>query len=74
MKLEGDLGVLSQQEQALQQRIEGLKNVPLPAAEYFASLVHRGEQRSALRDYALFTLGVLVSAGVTVVLRRLGLA
>jgi len=74
LKLEEDLGILTEQEQDLRKRIEGLKHVPLPAAEYFASLVDRGERRSALRDYALFTFGVLVSAGVTIILKKFGLA
>jgi hypothetical protein len=73
-KLESQLGLLSQQEQELKQRIQGLQNVPLPAAEYFAQLVNKGERRSALRDYVLFLLGVLVSAGVGVLLRKLGWA
>jgi hypothetical protein len=73
-KLESQLGSLSQQEQELKQRIQGLQNVPLPAAEYFAQLVSKGEKRSAFRDYVLFLLGVLVSAGVGVLLRKLGWA
>jgi hypothetical protein len=73
-KLESQLGLLSQQEEELKQRIQGLQNVPLPAAEYFAQLVTKGEKRSALRDYVLFLLGVLVSAGVGVLLRKLGWA
>jgi hypothetical protein len=73
-KLESQLGLLTQQEQELKQRIQGLQNVPLPVAEYFAQLVSKGHKMSAIRDYVLFLLGVLVSAGVEVVLRRLGWA
>lgn len=73
-KLESQLGLLSEQEQELKQRIHGLQNVPLPAAEYFAQLVSKGEKRSAFRDYILFLLGVLVSAGVGVLLRKMGWA
>jgi len=73
-KLESELGLLSQQEEELKQRIEGLRNVPLPAAEYFAQLVRKGERRSAFRDYILFLLGVIVTAGVGVLLRKLGWA
>jgi hypothetical protein len=73
-ELESQLGLLSEQEQELKQRIQGLQSVPLPAAEYFAQLVHKGEKRNALRDYILFLLGVLVSTGVTVLIRKLGWA
>jgi len=73
-KLESQLGVLSQQEQEMKQRIQGLQNVPLAAAEYFAQLVNKGEKRSALRDYVLFLLGVVVSGGVGVLLRKMGWA
>jgi len=73
-KLESQLGLLTQQEYDLKQRIAGLQNVPLPAAEYFAQLVEKREKKSALRDYILFLLGVLVSAGVAILLRKLGWA
>lgn len=73
-KLESQLGILSQQEIELTNRIKGLKDVPLPAAEYFAQLVSKTEKRSAYRDYVLFLMGVVVSAGVGVLLRKLGWA
>ena len=68
------LGDLTQQEGQLRKTIQELQQVPLPAAEYFASLVNKGEKSSALRDYVLFTAGVVVSAVVTVVLKHFGLA
>lgn len=73
-KLEAELGLLNQQERDLKDRIAQLKEVPLPAADYFAQLIDKREKRSALRDYLLFLLGVIVSAGVAVLLRRLGWA
>jgi hypothetical protein len=73
-KLESQLGLMSQQEQELKQRIQGLQNVPLPAAAYFAELVSKSEKRSALRDYILFLLGVLVTAAVGIWLRKIGWA
>jgi hypothetical protein len=73
-KLESQLGLLTQQEEELRKRIEGLKQVPLPAAEYFATLVNKGEKSSAFRDYILFTAGVVVSAVVAVLLKHFGLA
>lgn len=69
-ELESQLGALSQQEQELNQRISGLQNVPLPAAEYFAQIISKGEKRGALRDYLLFLLGVLVSAVIGILLRK----
>jgi hypothetical protein len=71
-KLEEQLGFLAQQEADLRKRIEGLKQVPLPAAEYFAMLVNKSEKSGALRDYLLFTAGILVSAIVAVILRHFG--
>jgi hypothetical protein len=73
-KLESELGLLTQQEQDLKQRIAGLQNVPLPAAEYFAQMVEKREKKSAFRDYILFLLGVVVSAAVAVFLRKMGWA
>ncbi len=72
MKLEGDLQALSQQEQELKKRIEGLQQVPLPAAEYFAKLVAKTEKKSAKRDYVLFLFGVVASAVVVVILKAFG--
>jgi cell division protein FtsB len=72
LKLEGDLQALSQREQELKKRIEGLQQVPLPAAEYFAKLVERTEKKSATRDYVLFLLGVVASAVVVVILKAFG--
>jgi len=71
-ELESQLGALSQQEQEMKQRIQGLQNVPLAAAEYFAQLVDKRERRSALRDYVLFLIGVVVTSGVEVLLRKMG--
>ena len=73
-KIEADLDLLARQERELKEKVEGLKNVPLPAAEYFATLVGKNEKRGALRDYILFLLGVIVSAAVAVVLKHFGLA
>ena len=73
-KLEEQISSLSLQEEELKRRIEGLKNVPLPAAEYFAQMLENGERKSALRDYGLFLAGVIVSAIVGVILKLGGLA
>ncbi len=73
-KLETQLGKLSQEEGQLRKTIEELQQVPLPAAEYFASLVNKDNKRGTLRDYVLFVAGVVVSAIVTIALKHFGLA
>jgi septal ring factor EnvC (AmiA/AmiB activator) len=72
-KLEQQLGSLSEREKELQKKIDTLEKVPLPAVEYFASVVERGEKRSAWRDYSLFGLGVIVSTVIAIVLRLFGI-
>jgi len=64
--LEEQLKDLESKEKTLQQRIEHLKGVPLPVAEYFAKLTEAGERRSARRDYMLFSAGVLVSTVISI--------
>jgi len=59
-------------EMCIRDRVEGLQKVPLPAAEFFAKLIAAGEKKSALRDYLLFLAGVIVSALVVVLLKKLG--
>lgn len=65
-QLEEQLLKLEEREQALQERVKVLENVPLPVAEYFASLTSAGEKRSARRDYMLFGAGVLVSTVISI--------
>jgi len=72
VRLEQQLDTLSDRERQLQQEIETLEKIPLPAAKYFASIVERTEKRSAWRDYALFGLGVVVSTVIAIVLRLFG--
>lgn len=72
--LESQLSQLTAQEGELREKIRNLQAVPLPAAEYFARLVDKGERRRAKRDYALFTAGVIVSVIVAIILKHFGLA
>jgi hypothetical protein len=74
LKLETQLSTLSAQEGELRKTIQQLQQVPLPAAEYFARLVNKGEKSSALRDYVLFFAGVVVSTIVAIVLKHFGMA
>lgn len=72
LALEQELSEISKREKELQERIENLEKVPIPAVQYFAELVEKGERRSAWRDYMLFGLGVLVSTVISIVLRLIG--
>jgi hypothetical protein len=72
--LESQLSQLTAQEGELREKIRNLQAVPLPAAEYFAKLIDKGEQSSAKRDYALFTAGVIVSVIVAIILKHFRLA
>ncbi len=74
LKLETELTQLTQQEGELRKKIAALQSVPLPVADYFASMVNEGERSSAIRDYLLFIAGVLVSAIVGLLLKHFGLA
>jgi len=73
-RLEAQLSTLAREEGQLRETIKNLQGVPLPAAEYFATLVNKGEKSSAKRDYLLFTAGVVVSVIVAIVLKHFGLA
>lgn len=58
---ETELENLSKKETELRDKLEALENVPIEAVDHFTALVEARERRSALRDYILFALGVLVS-------------
>jgi hypothetical protein len=72
VQLENDLSLLSEREQELKTRIEGLEKTPTPVADYFAKLVERTEKRSAARDYALFLGGVVLTSVIAILLKKLG--
>lgn len=71
--LEAQLRQLSNREQELKKRVEDLQATPIPVAEHFAALISKGERRSAMRDYALFGMGVVVSTVIAIILRIAGL-
>lgn len=66
-RLESQLSQLQTREQKLQERVQALEKLPLPVAEYFATLTAAGEKRSAMRDYLLFGAGVVVSTLLSIV-------
>lgn len=71
--MEKQLETLSEREKQLQQKIETLEKVPLPAVDYFAGIVEKSEKRSAWRDYALFGLGAIASTIIAIILRFIGI-
>ena len=70
-KLELQLQNLTDHEKQLQEKVNALEKVPLPAIEHFVKAIESGEKRSALRDYILFGLGVIVSTVIAIVLKLL---
>lgn len=71
-QLENQLNKLSNRELALKKRVENLEKIPLPALQYFESLLKKGEKRSASRDYKLFALGVIVTSIIGTVFMIVG--
>jgi hypothetical protein len=69
---EGDVTLLYEREQELVRKVDALKNTPLPALDYFKTIMEREGKASAVRDYGLFFAGVVASIILTVILRQLG--
>jgi hypothetical protein len=67
--LELKLDELSKREKEMQARVDTLKQVSLPAVQYFLEATEKTERRSAARDYILFASGVVVSTVVTIILK-----
>lgn len=72
-RMECQLSQSQEEERSLEERIDALRDTPLPVAEHFARMIERGEKRTAGRDYILFGAGVLVSTVVAIALRLAGL-
>lgn len=70
--LEKQLVELSIQEKQVKERISTLEKVPLEAIAQLEKIIEKGDKRSALRDYQLFFIGVLVSTVITIILKLLG--
>ncbi|MBZ5558984.1 MAG: hypothetical protein LAO77_17055 [Acidobacteriia bacterium] len=68
-QIESDVTAMEGREKELKERIETLERTPLAVAEHFAKLVAPGERRSAMRDYALFGAGVVVSTAIGIVIQ-----
>ncbi len=59
---------MASHERDLQTRVETLKNISLPPAEYYLE-AHPRAKVDPKRDYILFGLGVIVSAAITLILK-----
>ncbi len=68
--LESRLSELTVEESQLKSKVATLQQVPLEAISHFEAILDKGEKRSALRDYKLFGLGVIVSVVITIILKR----
>jgi hypothetical protein len=68
--LEQRVKEVAQHEKDLQTRVETLKNISLPAAEYFLE-AHEKPKADPHRDYLVFGLGALASAAIALVLKWL---
>jgi uncharacterized membrane protein YhiD involved in acid resistance len=70
--LQIQLTELEQREKQTKQRIEILEKVPIEVVQQFEAIIHKGEKRSAWRDYVLFGLGVVVSTIIAIILNLIG--
>lgn len=59
---------LAEHEKDLQTRVATLKNISLPAAEYYLE-AHEKPRADVRREYILFGLGALASAGIALLLK-----
>ncbi len=66
-KRQSSLLNLEQQQAEYQKKIEHLKGIPVPAAEYFTQQLQQVEQTNKMRDYRLFFLGIAVTTVVGVI-------
>lgn len=70
---EEDVSRLHNQKQELEEKVDSLENVPLPALDQFVRIMDKEGKKGAVRDYALFFAGVVASILVTIVLRHFGI-
>lgn len=67
--LQTDLTRLERREEALTNRINALRETPVPVVKYFADVLEERDKRSARRDYALFGAGVGVTTIVAILIQ-----
>jgi len=71
-EMERQLQMLEQVEMERTERIEALRRVDEQTARHILSLIEPSEKRNARRDYMLFAAGIIVSAGLSILLAALG--
>jgi len=71
--LEDEIKHLEISENEYKERIENLKNIPLPAIDHLMKQIEPSEKRNARRDYVLFFLGIVISAIGSLIFNILGL-
>jgi len=61
---------LSSEESELNERVDALKNISLPAIKYLLQESQKSEKRSASRDYLLLILGAVLSTIISIPLKH----
>lgn len=61
---------LSSEESELNERVDALKNISLPAIKYLLQESQKSEKRSASRDYLLLILGAVLSTIISIALKH----
>lgn len=53
-----------------QELLDSLKNVSFPVVTHFLEEARKGEKKSAMRDYVLFVLGIVLGIFINLILKR----
>lgn len=72
LKLEIELKKLEVAEREQREKVNALKDIPLPAVDHLLRQIEPGERRSRRRDYFLFVAGAIVSALISIILSYFG--
>nr|WP_299033462.1 hypothetical protein [uncultured Tenacibaculum sp.] len=67
-KLESQLGELETKETELRDKITTMEKVPVESIKHFEEILNKGNKRSAKRDYIIFTLGIVLTTVIAIVL------
>ena len=66
-KLESDLSLLEYRENELKKNIHSFMHSPLQTKEHFKMIFRSFEKRSTIRDYVLFTVGVILTTLISII-------
>tara|TARA_R110001583_G_scaffold171793_1_gene325523 strand:+ start:916 stop:1431 length:516 start_codon:yes stop_codon:yes gene_type:complete len=67
-KLELQLEQLEIKENEMKEKITTMEKVPVESLKYFEDILNKGNKRSAKRDYIIFTLGIILTTIIAVIL------